>query len=130
MQMTGSIKKQPAGAAGTDEQFMHEVAAMVHATTTADGRLEVAEAIAATTQLVSVDPTTLPFTTRPDDLFDRTFNDEQVGIDDENLMRAFKAHLERRLPQIAAVIEAKVPTNPAMGIELVANFVRAALRNV
>jgi hypothetical protein len=97
--------------------------------TTDDGRLEVALSIAATSKLVKVDTTTVPFTTTPDDLFDRTFSDDQVGIDDENLMRIFKAHLKRNLPKIKDKIETNVPPNPALEIELVAQFVRAALRS-
>jgi hypothetical protein len=69
-----------------------------------DGRLEVATAIADTTDLVTVDPTTDPFTTEPDDLFDRRFNDDRVGIDDSQ-MRIFKSSLEALLPEIERDIE-------------------------
>lgn len=91
-----------------------------------DGRLEVAMAIADTTDLVTVDPTTEPFTTDPDDLFERTFNDDRVGIDD-NQMRLFKASLEELLPEIARDIE-RIPENSNLLIDDVAEFVRLALR--
>jgi hypothetical protein len=44
-------------------------------------------------------------------------------------MRIFKAHLKRNLPKIKDKIETNVPPNPALEIELVAQFVRAALRS-
>jgi hypothetical protein len=90
-----------------------------------DGRLEVALAIAATTALVTVDASTTPFTTNPDDLFDRTFNDAKVGISDDQ-MPIFKANLTVLLPEIAADI-AEIPDNAALPIEKVAEFVRLAL---
>jgi hypothetical protein len=107
--------------------FERTVADISHASATTDGRLEIAEAISTTTTKVSVDPTTTPFTTKPDDLFDLTFNDDNVGIDDEDLMKVFKAFLKRRLPSIAQLIEDKIPANPNLEIELVAQFVFAAL---
>ena len=91
-----------------------------------DGRLEVATAIADTTDLVTVDPTTEPFTTEPDDLFDRRFNDTKVGIDDDQ-MRLFKASLKELLPEISQEIE-RIPRNSNLLIDDVAEFVRLALR--
>jgi hypothetical protein len=111
---------------GANRDFEANVAGMLHAETT-DGRLEVAEAVATTSHKVTVDVTTVPFTTVPANLFTLTFNDPTIGIDDESLMRAFKAQLERRLHKIAATIEQNVPANPALDIELVAQFVFAAL---
>jgi hypothetical protein len=90
-----------------------------------DGRLEVATAIADTTDLVTVDPTTDPFTGEPDDLFDLRFNDPKVGIDD-NQMRLFKASLEELLPEILQDIE-RIPNNSNLRIEDVAEFVMLAL---
>jgi hypothetical protein len=90
-----------------------------------DGRLEVATAIADTTDLVTVDPTTEPFTPDPVDLFDLRFNDNQVGIDN-NQMRFFKASLEELLPEITNSIE-KIPNNSNLVIEDVAEFVMLAL---
>jgi hypothetical protein len=90
-----------------------------------DGRLEVALGIASVTALVTVDARQQPFTTVPDDLFDRTFNDPQVGISDEQ-MAAFKAALARLLPQIADDI-AQIPENSALSIEEVATLVKDAL---
>lgn len=90
-----------------------------------DGRLEVATAIADTTDLVTVDPTAKPFTTVPPDLFDRTFNDNEVGIDDSQ-MRLFKESLEVLLPEISRDIE-RIPENSNLLIEDVAEFVMLAL---
>src|ERR1700674_3683060 len=104
---------------GVNRDFEMNVARTANAGTT-DGRLEVAEAIATTTQKVTVDVTTVPPTVTPNNLFNLAFNDANVGIDDESLMRAFKAQLERRLPSIAQMIEQNVPANPALEIELVA----------
>ncbi len=90
-----------------------------------DGRLEVALAIAATTALVTVDASTTPFTTSPDDLFDRTFNDTKVGISDDQ-MAIFKANLTVLLPEITDDIS-QIPENSALPIEKVAEFVRLSL---
>jgi hypothetical protein len=90
-----------------------------------DGRLEVATAVADTTDLVTVDPTTETFTTDPEDLFDLKFNDDQVGIDN-NQMRLFKASLEELLPEITSDIE-RIPNNSNLVIEDVAEFVMLAL---
>jgi hypothetical protein len=112
---------------GVNRDFEMSVARTANAGTSSDGRLEVAEAIAIVTHKVTVDVTTVPPTVTPNNLFDLTFNDASVGIDDESLMRAFKAQLERRLSSIAQAIEANVPPNPALEIELVAQFVFASL---
>jgi len=90
-----------------------------------DGRLEVALAISATTTLVTVDASTTPFTTIPDDLFDRTFNDAKVGISDDQ-MSIFKANLTVLLPEITDDI-AQIPENSALPIEKVAELVRLSL---
>jgi len=95
------------------------------ATLATDGRLEVALAIASVTSLVTVDASTHPFMTSPDDLFDLTFDDTKVGLDADQ-MRIFKAALARLLPQIAADV-AQVPENPAESIEKVAEFIRLSL---
>ena len=91
-----------------------------------DGRLEVVTAIADTTDLVTVDPTTEPPTVVPENLFDRRFNDDRVGIDDSQ-MRLFKASLEELLPEISRDIE-RIPNNSNLLIDEVAEFVRLALR--
>jgi hypothetical protein len=90
-----------------------------------DGRLEVALAISATTALVTVDASTTPFSTNPDDLFDRTFNDAKVGISDDQ-MAIFKANLTVLLPEITDDI-AQIPENSALPIEKVAELVRLSL---
>jgi len=90
-----------------------------------DGRVEVALAVAGTTDLVKVDTTTNPFTTRPADLFDRKFNDQQVAINDDE-MPVFKATLTLLLPEIKDDI-AQIPENSNLVIEDVAEFVRLSL---
>lgn len=112
---------------GANRAFEATVAAKVNSGQSPDGRLEVAEAIAITSHLVSVDISTVPFTTVPANLFDLTFNDPNVGIDDEFLMRSFKAQLKKKLSTIGASIEQNVPANQALEIELVAEFVASAL---
>lgn len=92
---------------------------------TPDGAFEVALAIAAVTDLVTVDATTTPFSTDPDDLFDRTFNDAKVGIDD-NQMNIFKANLALQLPEIKADIN-NIPENSNEKIGDVAEFIRLSL---
>lgn len=89
------------------------------------GRLEVAIAVGKTTHLVSVDTTTTPFTTVPANLFDRQFNDDRVGIDDQQ-MAQFKARLAILLPEIGEDIS-KIPENSNQEIGDVAFFVRLAL---
>ena len=101
------------------------IAAKQASITPKDGRLELALAIAATTTLVTVDPTTTPFTTAPEDLFDLTFNDASVGINDQQ-MPVLKASLSVLLPNIADDIS-QIPDNSALTIEKVADFVRLSL---
>src|SRR4051794_30791496 len=90
-----------------------------------DGRIEVALAIASVSSLVTVDASEHPFTTGPEDLFDRTFNDAGVGIADEQ-MPTFKANLSKLLPEITGDIR-QLPDNANMPIEKVAEFVRLSL---
>jgi hypothetical protein len=90
-----------------------------------DGRIEVALAIASVSSLVTVDATAHPFTTDPDDLFDHTFTDPGVGINDTQ-MAAFKANLTHLLPEISSDI-ANIPENANAPIEKVAEFVRLSL---
>ena len=97
-----------------------------HEATAKDGRLEVATALAMTSSKVTVDATATPFTTVPADAFDRTFDDNQIGINTGDLVRLFIANLKSLLPRIASSL-AQIPENPAMQIELVARFVRLAL---
>jgi hypothetical protein len=92
---------------------------------TPDGALEVALSIAAVTDLVRVDATTTPFSTTPDDLFDLTFNDNKVGIDDSQ-MNIFKANLAVQLPEIKTDIN-NIPENSQEKIGDVAEFIRLSL---
>src|SRR5438128_11348612 len=88
-----------------------------------DGRLEVALAIARTSDLVTV--VIQPPSVDPSNLFNRTFNDNKVGIDDGQ-MSIFKAELEKLLPEITSDID-RIPENANQIIEDVAEFVRLAL---
>ena len=97
-----------------------------HAATAKDGRLEVATALAMTSSKITVDASVIPFTTVPADTFDRTFDDNQIGINTGDLVRLFIANLKSLLPGIASSLD-QIPENPAMQIELVARFVRLAL---
>jgi hypothetical protein len=90
-----------------------------------DGRLEVALGTASCTNLVTVDATAHPFTTVPDDLFDLTFNNPKVGLDDDQI-RVFKAALKRLLSTITDDID-QIPDNANQQIEQVAEFVRLSL---
>lgn len=90
-----------------------------------DGRLEVALAISATTALVTVDASTAPFSSVPNDLFDRNFDDAKVGISDEQMV-VFEANLAVLLPEVTSDIN-QIPQNAALPIEKVADFVRLAL---
>jgi len=101
------------------------IAAKQTSVTPKDGRLQLALAIASTTNLVTVDTTVVPFATTPDDLFDRTFDDNLVGISDDQ-MPVVKANLSVLLPEIASDIS-QIPDNAASPIEKVAEFVRLSL---
>jgi hypothetical protein len=92
---------------------------------TPDGSLEVAMSIAAVTDKVTVDATANPFSTTPDDLFDRTFKDSAVGMGD-NDMNIFKANLSALLFEIKSDINA-IPENADEKIGDVAEFVRLSL---
>ena len=91
-----------------------------------DGRLEVATALAMTSDRVTVDAGVDPFATRPPDLFTLTFNNILVGITTADLVRAFLANLKALLPEIDADID-RIPENPGAAIRDVARFVRLAL---
>jgi hypothetical protein len=101
------------------------IAAKQVSVTPKDGRLELALAIASTTNLVTVDTTAVPFATLPDDLFDRTFDDKLVGISDDQ-MPVVKANLSVLLTEIAEDIS-QIPENAATPIEKVAEFIRLSL---
>ena len=94
-----------------------------------DGRLQVAMAIATVSTKVTVDahPTAdAPFTTVPDDLFDRTFSDPRVGLGDAD-MPAFKQLLAVSLPSIAAKVRSDIPDEADLEIHQVAKLVQLAL---
>lgn len=90
-----------------------------------DGRLQVAQAIEATSDLVSVNVSA--GTVDPPKLFNLSFNDPQVGINDVEAMRLFKANLEALLPIIALQIDNKISTEPSQNIGAVANIVELLL---
>ncbi len=91
-----------------------------------DGQLEVATAIAMTSDIVTVNAASVPFATRPPDLFTLTFEDEAVCIETPDLMRTFIANLKALLPSISDSLD-QIPENPALVIQLVARSVRIAL---
>jgi len=123
-------RKRAAGSASAKdsakemERFRDLIAAREN--TARDGRLEVATALAMTSDKVTVDASQEPFATTPDNLFTLTFNDSEIGITTSDLMRAFLANLKRLIPEIADDLE-QVPENPAMQIQMVVRFVRLAL---
>jgi hypothetical protein len=90
-----------------------------------NGRLEVAIAVAMTSNLVKVDASVTPFQTIPPNLFDLQFNDDEVRINDGQ-MPLFKANLRKLLPEIAEAIE-EIPDNSNLLIEQVAVIVKFAL---
>jgi len=90
-----------------------------------DGRLQVAQAIELTSDLVSVNEGT--GATDPEDLFTLSFDDPTVGINDQEAMRVFKANLKGLLPSISTEIEAKISTNPSQIIDKVADIVELLL---
>jgi hypothetical protein len=69
-----------------------------------DGQLQVALAVERVSALVKVDPKQVPFQTVPDGLFLLTFNDEKVGISDDQMV-LFKARLKELLPEIGDTID-------------------------
>lgn len=91
------------------------------------GRREVAEAIAAVSGLVTVTLVGSSFTSIPDNLFDLTFNDPQVGIDDDR-MSDFKESLKTLLVNdgISETID-EIPENANILIRDVARIIRLAL---
>ena len=90
-----------------------------------DGRLQVAQAMEATSDLVSVDENT--GATTPAKLFNLSFNDPKVGINDVEAMRLFKANLAVLLPSIALQIDAQIDADPSQNIGAVASVVELLL---
>ena len=117
-------KLKPMDAASAATHMENLIAA--NEATAQDGRLEVATSIAMTSDMVTVDANTEPFTTTPANLFTLTFDDNQVGISTADLMRTFLANLKTLLPQIASNLD-QIPENPGITIQSVVRFVRLAL---
>ena len=69
-----------------------------------DTRLQLALSVARVSALVQVDASKTPFQTVPDGLFLRAFNDNRVGISDEQ-MAFFKARLKDFLPEVGSTID-------------------------
>jgi hypothetical protein len=86
-----------------------------------DGQLQVALAVARVSSLVTVDPSQTPFRTTPDGLFLLAFNDNKVGISDDQ-MAFFKARLKEFLPEIGATIDG-IPEDAAQIVGDVARIV-------
>jgi hypothetical protein len=122
--MPPTTRKQPKNTEKAMERFSDLIAEREN--TARDGRLEVATALAMTSDKVTVDASQEPFATNPDNLFTLTFNDNRVGITTPDLMRAFLANLKRLLPEIADDLD-QTPEHPAMQIQLIVRFVRLAL---
>lgn len=91
-----------------------------------DGSLQVALAIASITQLVIVDASTDPFSVDPEDLFELKFNDNRVGLADDD-MPIFKANLAEMLPSIREDIFEGIDDNANLDIALVVDFVTLSL---
>jgi hypothetical protein len=89
-----------------------------------DGQLEVALSVARVSALVQVDASQTPFRTTPNGLFLRAFNDNQVGISDEQ-MAFFKARLKEFLPEIGATVDG-IAEDASQIIGDVARIVRLA----
>jgi hypothetical protein len=89
-----------------------------------DGQLQVALSVARVSALVTVDATQTPFTTTPADLFLLAFNDNKVGISDEQ-MAFFKARLKQLLPEIGATID-RIPEDASQIIGDVGQIVLLA----
>lgn len=68
------------------------------------GQLQVALAVSLVSSLVQVDVSQTPFRTTPAGLFLLAFNDNSVGISDEQ-MAFFKARLKELLPEIGVTID-------------------------
>lgn len=110
----------------TEEMARFDDLIAARESTARDGRLEVATALAMTSDKVTVDASTEPFTTVPPNLFTLTFDDRLVGMTTPDLVRAFLANLKRLLPDIAHDLD-QIPENPAMQIQMIVRFVRLAL---
>lgn len=83
-------------------------------------------AIAMTTDRVKVDKTKEPFKTSPANLFNLRFNDERVGITDEQ-MKLFKKRLKKRLSIIGKDVDS-IPNDASQRIRAVAETMLKALR--
>jgi hypothetical protein len=92
------------------------------------GSLMVIMAIASITDLVMVDTTVSPFTFKPPNLPNLTFNDPLVGIQDGQ-MPIFKSNLSKFLPEISADID-KIPNDAAVFVRNVANYINTCLLGV
>lgn len=69
-----------------------------------DGQLEVALSVKRVSSLVEVDASQTPFSTTPPGLFLLAFNDQRVGISDEQIA-FFKTRLKELLPEIGATVD-------------------------
>lgn len=87
------------------------------------GALQVVEALAAVTDLVTVDTSKKPPVVTPPDLPDKTF--AQVGLDDAGVA-VFKTNLKVLLDFIAAAID-QLPDNSNVTIGKVMEFVRDSI---
>ena len=86
-----------------------------------NGQLEVALAVKRVSDLITVDPSQTPFRTTPPNLFQLAFNDNKVGISDDE-MEFFKARLKELLPEVSDTIDG-IPADPSQIIGDVAQIV-------
>ena len=93
-----------------------------------DGRIDVATAIVAATEIAGSATITMgscgSWTMTPNNAFEGTFAD--LGITRDLDMVIFKKSLEELLPQIKGDI-AQIPENPALHVEQVADYVQLSL---
>lgn len=87
------------------------------------GRLEIAIALSMTADGVTVDASKKLFTTKPGDLFGRTFN--EIGVAGPQ-MAVFKQHLAALLPNIKNQI-GSISEDADQTIEQVATFIKIEL---
>jgi hypothetical protein len=109
----------PAGTAADLKKLLEHM----RATGTDDGSIELAMAIASVTSKVTV--AVNPLRVTPEELFELTFNDPEVGITNAQ-MKDVKANLTFLLAEIAEDI-AQIPEDAGNDIEDVQEYIRLAL---
>jgi subtilisin family serine protease len=93
------------------------------------GVIPVLLSIASCASNVSVDASTVPLKTIPEDLLSRTFSDPEVGINTPDRMATWKQNLSRIVPAIQAQI-AEIPDAPQMRVADAVRYVSALMSAV